>query len=94
MGIRPRDKNKQKPLTTSQAEAFKMYPLAETKIRTHNSITDMPCSGKEYNGSCVNCKLHTKDIMRVTASIQALKSEIPLKSSPKTQNDITQVICI
>ena len=32
--------------------------------------------------------------MRVIASIQVLKLEIPLKSSPKTQNDITQVICI
>lgn len=72
MCIRPRDKKTQKPLTTSQDETFKMYLLAETKIRTHNSITNMPCSGKGYNGSCVNWKLHTKDIMRVTAFIQVL----------------------
>lgn len=68
-----------------------MYPLAETKIRTHNSITNMPCSGKRYNESCVNCEVHTKDIMRVIASIQVLKLETLLKSGLKTRMPLTQV---
>lgn len=59
MGIRPRDKKKHRS-QTSQDVTFKMCPLAETKIRTHNSITNMACSGKGYNGSCVNCKMNTK----------------------------------
>lgn len=65
-------KETQKPLTTSQDETFKTYPLAETKIRNSQLYHKHALLRQGYNGSCVNCKLHTKDIMRVTASIQVL----------------------